>query len=69
MDRAGALIDEAWGGQLDAVVSSAGLFRRTSMLDTPLEEWRSIFDIMINGALLTTRLAAQKMKNGARSCM
>lgn len=58
MDRAGALIDEAWGGQLDAVVSSAGLFRRTSMLDTPLEEWRSIFDIMVNGALLTTRLAA-----------
>ena len=66
MDRAGALIDEAWGGQLDAVVSSAGLFRRTSMLDTPLEEWRSIFDIMVNGALLTTRLAAQKMKNGGK---
>ena len=48
------------------MVSSAGLFRRTSMLDTPLEEWRSIFDIMVNGALLTTRLAAQKMKNGGK---
>lgn len=55
MDQASGLIDSAWDGRLHAVVNCAGVCGQVSLLDTPLEEWHRMFDMMVNGGLLTTR--------------
>ena len=66
MDQASGLIDSAWDGRLHAVVNCAGVCGQVSLLDTPLEEWHRMFDMMVNGGLLTTRLGARHMKPGGK---
>jgi NAD(P)-dependent dehydrogenase (short-subunit alcohol dehydrogenase family) len=58
-------IQTEWG-RLDALVNNAGVFLTASVVDSPLEEWRKPFDIMVDGAIFMSRLAATFMKDGGR---
>ncbi|MEW6649485.1 MAG: SDR family oxidoreductase [Chloroflexota bacterium] len=53
-------------GSLDALVNNAGVFMTADALNSPLEEWRKPFDIMVNGAIAMTRTAAGLMNDGGR---
>ena len=53
-------------GSLDALVNNAGVYQSADVIDSPLEEWRKPFDIMVNGAVLMSRLAAPLLKDGGR---
>ena len=57
------LIQDEWGS-LDVLVNCAGLFEQVHLVNSTLDEWHKIFDIMVNGAILTTRLAAKFMSAG-----
>ena len=59
------LIHEKWG-KLDALVNCAGLFVKTDPLEMDIDQWRIIFDTMVNGCLLITKLAVKFMTNGGR---
>ncbi len=54
-----------WGG-VDALVNNAGVFMTAPVLDSPLDEWRRPFDIMVDGAIAMSRLAAGFMPAGGR---
>jgi NAD(P)-dependent dehydrogenase (short-subunit alcohol dehydrogenase family) len=53
-------------GRVDALANCAGVYAPGHVLDTPLAEWRRVFDTMINGALHLTRAAAAGMSAGGR---
>jgi len=61
----GARVSERWGG-LDALVNCAGLFIGGDPITTPLEAWRRPLDIMLDGAIHLTRMAAPLMHDGGR---
>ena len=65
IDKAAALIEAKWG-RLDAVVNAAGLFKQTDLVETPMEQWREIFDAMVHAGVLTTRLGVRFMKPGGK---
>src|SRR5687768_4958694 len=48
------LIRDEWG-HLDALVNCAGVWLTNDAIDSPLQEWRRPFDIMVNGAIGLTR--------------
>ncbi|MBI4929040.1 MAG: SDR family oxidoreductase [Anaerolineae bacterium] len=58
-------IRSEWGS-LDVLVNNAGVFMTADAVNSPLEEWRKPFDIMVNGAVSMTRLAAGLMNDGGR---
>jgi len=58
-------IGEHWG-RLDALCNVAGVYFPAKAIESPLEEWRKAFDIMVNGAVYMTRMAVPWMKNGGR---
>jgi NAD(P)-dependent dehydrogenase (short-subunit alcohol dehydrogenase family) len=58
-------IKDCWGG-LDVLANIAGIYFPAHSIDSPLEEWRKSFDMMINGAVYMTRMAVPWMKNGGR---
>jgi NAD(P)-dependent dehydrogenase (short-subunit alcohol dehydrogenase family) len=51
---------EAFGG-VDILVNNAAFFNRKGVLDMPLSEWRAQFDVILGGAFLFTKHAAQAM--------
>lgn len=51
---------------VDVLVSCAGLFEKTQLENTTIDEWKRIFDIMVNGSLLITRLAIKYMPDHGR---
>jgi 3-oxoacyl-[acyl-carrier protein] reductase len=59
------LINKNWG-TLDALVNCAGIFEKTNIAEMTLERWRRVFDIMINGTLLISKLAIRFMQRGGR---
>ncbi len=59
------LVRAEWG-TIDALVNCAGVFMGADAVKSPLEEWRKPFDIMVNGAVYMSRLAASLMKDGGR---
>ncbi len=59
------LIKENWG-TLDALVSCAGISAKTDPLEMDIEKWRIIFDTMVNGCILISKLAARFMTKGGR---
>lgn len=59
------LISEKWGS-LDVLVSCAGVFEKTDPATMNIERWRAIFDTMVNGCLLSTKLALKFMQKNAR---
>ena len=58
-------IERNWG-RLDVLANVAGVYMAAKVIDSPLEEWRKPFDIMIDGALYMTRMAVSWMKEGGR---
>ncbi|MFI5124479.1 MAG: SDR family NAD(P)-dependent oxidoreductase [Chitinophagales bacterium] len=60
-----ALIDQNWGS-LDVLISCAGISEKTDPLRMEMLRWRRVFDIMLNGCMLTTKLAVKWMKKGGR---
>lgn len=58
-------IRSEWGS-LDVLVNNAGVFMTADAVNSPLDEWRKPFDIMVNGAVSMTRLAAGLMNDGGR---
>lgn len=57
------LIRSAWSG-LDVLVSCAGVFAKTDLMNMDLHAWRPVFDQMVNGAYRVSRLAAELMGEG-----
>jgi NAD(P)-dependent dehydrogenase (short-subunit alcohol dehydrogenase family) len=55
----------AWG-RVDALVNCAGVVLPADVIHSPFAEWRRPFDILVNGAVLMTRLAAGLMPDGGR---
>src|SRR4051812_49162881 len=49
-ERIATRIQDEWG-RLDALVNCAGVAIPGAALETPLDEWRKPFDIMVNGAV------------------
>lgn len=60
-----SLIRQQWN-RIDVLVSCAGISEATDPLAMTPERWRQIFDTMVNGCLLITRLAASFMPDGGR---
>ena len=58
-------LQQDWGS-LDVLVNCAGVYMGADAIDSPLEEWRQPFDIMVNGAVHMTRLSAALMNHGGR---
>jgi NAD(P)-dependent dehydrogenase (short-subunit alcohol dehydrogenase family) len=58
-------IQQEWGS-VNALVNSAGIYMGADAVNSSLEEWRKPFDIMVNGAVHLTRLAASLMPDGGR---
>jgi len=53
-------------GRVDVLANNAGVFMAADILQSPLDEWRRPFDIMLNGAIYMTRMAASLMPDGGR---
>jgi NAD(P)-dependent dehydrogenase (short-subunit alcohol dehydrogenase family) len=62
---AAKLIEQQWGS-VDVLVSCAGMFEKTDPIEMELNRWRVIFDRMLTGGILMTRLAAKFMKSEGR---
>jgi NAD(P)-dependent dehydrogenase (short-subunit alcohol dehydrogenase family) len=60
-----ALVKSEWG-RVDALVNSAGVYMGAEAVGSPLEEWRKPFDIMFDGAVYMTRVAAALMDGPGR---
>jgi 3-oxoacyl-[acyl-carrier protein] reductase len=58
-------IQRDWG-QLDAIINSAGVYAPVDAINDPLEKWRQVFDILINGAIYLARMAVPLVKKGGR---
>jgi NAD(P)-dependent dehydrogenase (short-subunit alcohol dehydrogenase family) len=58
-------VAEHWGG-LDALINCAGIYFPIHTIDTPVDEWRRAFEVMVNGALYLTRAAVPLMQDGGR---
>ncbi len=63
--RIGQAIRARWG-RLDALANIAGVYRSAHTIDSPLEEWRRSFEVMVNGAVYLTRMAVPWMTGGGR---
>jgi NAD(P)-dependent dehydrogenase (short-subunit alcohol dehydrogenase family) len=59
-------IEKEWGNRLDALVNSVGVWSIGSAIDTPLETWRQVFDLLVNSAINLTRAAVPLMITGGR---
>jgi NAD(P)-dependent dehydrogenase (short-subunit alcohol dehydrogenase family) len=64
-ERITQAVRERWGG-VDALINNAGVYVPVDSINTPAPEWRSAFDIMVNGALYMTRAAVPLMRLGGR---
>lgn len=60
-----ARLKSEWGA-LDALINCAGVFIYTQTLSSPLDQWRKAFNVMLDGGLHMTRLAAPLMPSGGR---
>src|SRR5579859_6238967 len=48
--------------RLDVLVNNAGIFHVAPLLDFPLEAWRRVFAVNLDGALLATQRAGKLMQ-------
>jgi NAD(P)-dependent dehydrogenase (short-subunit alcohol dehydrogenase family) len=58
----------AWGG-LDALVTAAGIINTRPLFETPVAEFRQLFDINVIGSFLCVREGAKYLRKGGRICM
>jgi len=65
MQRASAMIEQRWN-KLDVLVSCAGISKFTDFVEMEIDEWRQVFDVMVNGCVLVSKMAVPFMKDGGR---
>ncbi len=63
--QAEKLLKDNWG-TVDVLVNCAGVSGKADPINNDIQQWRVLFDIMINGCILISKLAAQFMQNGGR---
>lgn len=63
--RGEKLINEKWK-RLDVLVNCAGLFEKTNPVSMDIDEWRRVFDIMVNGCVLVSQLALRFINGNGR---
>lgn len=56
---------ERWG-EVNALISCAGISMAVDVLQTPLREWQSSIDTMLGGAVRMSRMAADMMPSESR---
>ncbi len=59
------MIRGRWG-HVDVLVNCAGVFIAGDAIESSLEDWRRPFDVMIEGGVRVTRMAARLMSGGGR---
>jgi NAD(P)-dependent dehydrogenase (short-subunit alcohol dehydrogenase family) len=59
-------IEKEWAGRADALVNSVGVWQVGSAIDTPIDEWRQVFDLLVNSAVNLTRVAVPFMREDGR---
>lgn len=65
MQEASEMIVQRWG-KLDVLVSCAGVSRSTDPIAMEIDEWRQIFDVMVNGCVLVSKMAVPLMQDAGR---
>src|SRR4051794_3158323 len=65
IEAARKLLTEKWDA-IHVLVNCAGLFEKTDPIAMSINEWRRVFDIMKNGTLKISRLAAHFMHESGR---
>lgn len=64
-DRLQELVSKRWGS-LDALINCAGVSTTGDPIKLPLPEWRKPLDIMLDGAMLSTRASVPLLSAGGR---
>jgi NAD(P)-dependent dehydrogenase (short-subunit alcohol dehydrogenase family) len=54
-------------GRLDIVVNNAGIIHVGELLETPLETWRRVFRVNVDGTLVVTQAAVSLMRRQSRN--
>ncbi len=65
VETIGQTIEREWGW-LDVLANSAGVFMGANAITASMEEWRKPFDLLVNGGVYLTRMAAPLLKDGGR---
>ena len=65
VDQIERCVRERWG-ELNVLVNCAGIFDSVEVMETPLQQWRTCLDTMLDGAMLVTRMAVPMMGEGGR---
>ena len=65
IEKGEKLISEEWG-TLNVLVNCAGISGMTDPIEMDIEKWRVIFDTMVNGCILISKLAVEFMHEGGR---
>jgi len=60
-----ATLREQWG-RVDALVNCAGIAQSAHVVESPIQEWRRPFDMMLEGGVGITRVCVPLMPNGGR---
>ena len=52
----------AWGGTLDVLINSAGIYRERALEDVSESEFQAMLDVNLKGTVFMTRYAVEQMK-------
>jgi 3-oxoacyl-[acyl-carrier protein] reductase len=65
VEAVGRTIQSNWGC-LDVLINSVGVYAPVDAIDDPLDKWREVFDLLVNGAIYLTRMVVPLMREGSR---